>query len=521
MMTHILTATFFILAGAADPAEDLTVLTETPAGTPPGKQLEVYLKQQFYQLVDQRLAAYEAVKTRADCEKWQKERREFFIRQLGGFPERTPLNPRIVGRLKGDGYRIEKLIFESRPGHHVTANLYLPAAASNKAAGKVATTAKYPAVLVPCGHSHNGKAAGQYQRISILLAKHGLAALCYDPISQGERYQMLDLETTHTHFDTAKWLKVPHPRVHVVCTVEHTTAGLGCILLGSNIAQYRVWDGMRAIDYLQSRDDILADKIGCTGNSGGGTLTSYLMALDERILAAAPGGFLMTYRHLIDTKGPQDAEQNIFGQIAFGMDEADYVIMRAPKPTLICASTRDKTFPIEGTWPLFREAKRFYNRLRFPERVELIEADAPHGFTIQTREAAVQWMRRWLLGIDDIVREIDVLPEPLTDKKIWELSDGDWSDQDLQCTAEGQVLLMPGEKSVFQLNDAIEKQLRLKRRSAWQKLPPVQRRDLVRKTIAGVSAPAASAGPPSRRHRKRLLAKGWARFAGKVTASRN
>jgi len=470
-----LIAAWLVCCAAGLAEEDLTVLTETPDGVSPGKQLEVYLKEQFYRHVDRRLEAYEAVKTRADCERWQKERREFFIRQIGGFPKRTPLNAKIVGRLEGEGYRVEKLIFESRPGHHVTASLYLPS-----------TKPPYPAVLVPCGHSHNGKASGHYQRTSILLAKHGMAALCYDPISQGERYQMLDFEKEHTHFTTATYLEVPHPRVRFVCTIEHTTAGLGSILLGSNVAQYRIWDGMRAIDYLQSRDDVIAEKIGCTGNSGGGTLTSYLMALDDRIVAAAPACFLMTYRRLIDTKGPQDAEQNIFGQVAFGMDEADYVIMRAPKPTLICAATRDKTFPIEGTWPLFREAKRFYSRLRHSERVDLTEPDAPHGFTIQMREAAVQWMRRWLLGIDDVVRELDELPEPLDDKLLWKLSEGDWTAEELQCTTEGQVLLMPGEKSVFELNAEVEAELRLKRTAAWRELTADQRRELVRETIAGM-----------------------------------
>jgi hypothetical protein len=219
------------------------------------------------------------------------------------------------------------------------------------------------------------------------------------------------------------------------------------------------------------------------------------MALDDRILAAAPGGFLMTYRHLIDTRGPQDAEQNIHGQIAFGMDEADYVIMRAPKPTLICASTRDKTFAIEGTWPLFREAKRFYTRLRHSERVDLTEPDAPHGFTLQTREATVQWMRRWLLGIDDTVREIDELPEPMDDKLLWKLSDGDWTNQELQCTTEGQVLLMRGEKSVFQLNAEIEHELRKKRTATWKELTAGERRDLVRKTIDGIPGPSGAPKP--------------------------
>lgn len=346
-MTRILSTTFLLLfATAAAADENLTVLTPTPAGVPPGKQLELYLKRQFYQHVDDRLAAFEALKSRADCERWQRERREFFVRQLGGFPERTPLNARIVGRLEGEGYRVENVLFESRPGHHVTANLYLPDSAG-----------PHPAVIVPCGHSHNGKAAGGYQRICILLARNGMAALCYDPIGQGERYQMLDFDQEHTHFATAPRLEVPHPRVRHLCTTEHTAMGLGCILLGSNVAQYRIWDGMRAIDYLQSRDDIDSSKIGCTGNSGGGTLTAYLMALDDRIVAAAPVCYLTTFRRLIDTRGAQDAEQNIFGQIAFGMDEPDYVMMRAPKPTLICAGRRDATFDIDGTWDLFRQSK--------------------------------------------------------------------------------------------------------------------------------------------------------------------
>jgi dienelactone hydrolase len=380
-----------LTVAAAD--DDLTVLTDQP-----GKQLELLLKRRFNEQLDRRLEVYSAIKSRADCEKWQRERREFFIRQIGGFPEPTPLNAKIVGELEGEGYRVEKVLFESRPGHHVTANLYLPTAqgpntssrsrqTSEPEASRLQPQCKYPAVLVPCGHSRNGKAAGHYQRVSSLMAKNGIAALCYDPIGQGERYQSL-ADSDQTHYRTAPQYEVPHPRVQFLPTIEHTTMGVGSILLGSNVAQYRIWDGMRAIDYLQSRDDIIADKIGCTGNSGGGTLTAYLMALDDRIVAAAPACYLTTFRRLIETRGAQDAEQNIFGQIAFGMDEPDYVMMRAPKPTLICAATRDVTFDIGGTWDLFRQSKRFYTRMGFAERVDMIEADARHGFTILLRTAS-------------------------------------------------------------------------------------------------------------------------------------
>mgnify|MGYP002622290156 CR=1 FL=1 len=457
--------------------DDLTVLTDER-----GKHFEEWLRRQFNESVERRLEAYEALKSREDCERWQQERREFFLRQIGGLPERTPLYAQLVGELAGAGYRVEKILFECRPGHHVTANLYLPT-----------TEGPYPGVLIPCGHSHNGKAAGGYQRMSILLARNGMAALCYDPIGQGERYQSLDFEHDHATFPAVSYqLATPHPRVQFLCTTEHTLMGVGSILLGSNIAQFRIWDGMRAIDYLQSRDDIIKDKIGCTGNSGGGTLTAYLMALDERIVAAAPACYLTTFRRLIETRGPQDAEQNIFGQIASGMDEPDYLMMRAPKPTLICASTRDVTFDIEGTWDLFRQSKRFYARLGYPERVELNEADVPHGMYLQHREASARWMHRWLLGSDRVIQEVDpaTLPDPISDEELRALSAGDWTQEDLYCTPEGQVLLMPGERSAFEINSQIEGALRESREAAWSELDEARRRNLVRQTIGASEPPA-------------------------------
>ena len=305
---------------------------------------------------------------------WQKQRREFFVWQLGGFPQRTPLNGQVVGALEGDGYTIEKVIYESRPRHHVTASLYLPA-------GKP----PFPAVLVACGHSRTAKASDYNQKMCILLARHGIAAFCYDPIGQGERSQILTADGKPKHSGT---------------TTEHFLVGVGSILVGANTAQYRVWDGMRAIDYLETRDDIDARRIGATGCSGGGTESSYLMALDARVLCAAPACYITTFRRLIDTIGPQDAEQNIFGQVAFGLDQPDYLLTRAPKPTLICATTND-FFDIEGSWDSLRQAKRVYARLGFSSRVDLVEADGKHGLGPVGRKAMVEWMRRWLLGFDD------------------------------------------------------------------------------------------------------------------------
>jgi dienelactone hydrolase len=433
-------------------ADKLTVLDP---GTKPAEAYENWLLSEFNKLCDKRSEAFELMlKSETACLAWQQDRKAFFLDRIGGLPARTPLNAQITGVLHGKGYRIEKILLETRPAFHLTGNLYLPD-----------TPAPWPAVLVPCGHSHDGKAAGQYQLICMLLARHGMAALCYDPIGQGERYQMLDLEKDRDVFDDAPHVKVPHPNVRLMCTTEHTMTGISSALIGANVAQFRIWDGMRVIDYLQSREDILSDKIGCTGNSGGGTETAYLMALDDRILAAAPGCYLTTFRKLIETKGPQDGEQNIFGQIAFGMDEADYCIMRAPKPTLICAGTRDATFDFGGTWELFRDAKRFYSRVGHPDMVDLTAPDAPHGFTLQLREAVTRFMARHLLSKDIVVREVERLPDVFTDDQLRSLSLPDWTSQQLQCLPQGQVMLLPGERSVFEINAETAQQFRNARSS--------------------------------------------------------
>lgn len=436
-------ATFLLLLGPACALaqSDFNVLPP-PDPKQPMKMLQTWLERQCFDALDRRTAAYERLKTPGQIAAWQNERREFFVRQLGGFPERTPLNARTVAMLDRGDYTIEKVIFESAPRHHVTALLYLPK-----------TKPPYPGVLISCGHSANGKAAAGYQRTGILLARSGMAALCFDPVGQGERYQVLDLAHERTAFEGAPRVLVPHPNVRYLCTVEHTLIGIGSILLGRNAATFRVWDGMRALDYLASRPEVDPQRLGCTGNSGGGTLTCYLMALDDRIAAAAPSCYPTTFRELLKA-GPQDAEQNIFGQIAFGMDITDYTLMRAPKPTLINAATLDTTFTIKGAWDLFREAKRLYTRMGHAHRVELTEADAPHGFTTHLRVGSVRWMARWLLKSDAEITEDETTPI--------------LTDPEALCSPQGQVMLMPGERSCFDLNTELEAKLAAQRRELWQ-----------------------------------------------------
>jgi len=407
------------------PQESLSVLPDRVVGLPREQMMHAWLMDRVEAACDRSDAEYEKLKTPGQLAAYQARMRDYFWRQLGELPAHCPLAPQVVGTIHAEGFRIEKVIFQSQPRHYVTALLYIPAG-----------RAPFPGVLVPCGHSLNGKAMDVYQRACLLLVRNGFVVLCYDPIDQGERMQLLDAQG----------------KTRAASTIGHCRVGVGSILLGRNAATFRIWDGIRALDYLQSRPEVDPQRIGCTGNSGGGTLTSYLMALDPRIVCAAPSCYLTSMRRLLETIGPQDSEQDIFGQVAFGLGHAEYVLMRAPKPTLMCTATHD-FFDIGGAWETYRKAKRFYGRMGVPERVDLVETDEKHGFSTQLRVGAVRWMRRWLLGVDDAIEESS-----------WPVL----SDAEARCTPEGQVMRLPGARSVYDLNIELERKYAGIRRTLWQ-----------------------------------------------------
>lgn len=426
-------------ASPGPPPDDLAVFN---AEDQPRKMLYAHLLAEAQKHFDARRKAVAALKTPDDVRRRQEALRAKFIEAIGGFPAKTPLNGRVVGTLERGDYRVEKVIYESRPNHHVTAALYLPRG-----------TGPFPGVIMPMGHSSNGKAADYAQRGSILLAKNGIACLCYDPIGQGERMQLLGAGGKPV----------------IQGTTEHTQVGIGALLVGRSTASYRIWDGIRSLDYLASRPEIDPKRLGCTGCSGGGTLTSYLMALDDRILAAAPSCYVTTLERLFATIGPQDGEQNIPGQVAFGMEHPDYLTMRAPRPTLLATATQD-FFDIKGSWDAFRESKLIYGLLGHGERVELVEYDTKHGYPRPQRESIVRFMRRRLLGIDDAIVEPDFPIE---------------KDADLQCTETGQVLSSLKGVSAFDLNVEREKELAAKRTA-------LRREELLEEVRRLIALPATS-----------------------------
>ena len=355
-----------------------------------------------------------ALATPADIAARQQKLRDAFRTAIGPFPERIPLDPQVTGRVEKPGYAVEKIIFTSQPGIFVTAALFLP--------DETAFPKPWPGVLVACGHADIGKAHDAYQRAAALLATHGIAALLFDPIGQGERRQFCD---THGKSTCGG------------CLGEHNAVGAACIPLGRNLASWMIWDGIRGLDYLSSRPDIRADRLGCMGNSGGGTQTSYIAVLDDRVVAAAVSCYVTSFfGKLPRTLGPQDAEQNIFGQLAFGMDHADYLLMRAPRPTLVCAATRD-FFDLGDTRQAAADAKRIYGLLGSDDRLALAEADAEHGFSQPLREAACRFMLRWLADRSEQVAE----PASLAVLSAAEIA----------CTPTGSVLTLPGARTCADL----------------------------------------------------------------------
>src|SRR5581483_1275192 len=374
--------------------------------------LSEYLKTEAMRLIGKREAAVASLSSAAGMERRRDLLRRTVLGVLGGLPERTPLNARVVGTLERSGYRIEKVIFESQPRFYVTANLYIPTRG----------TPPFPAILYPLGHEPGGKAYPVWQQMLGSLAQKGFVALTWDPLGQGERSQFYDPDWQDS--------KLPGS------TVEHTVLGTQCLLIGDHIARYTIFDGLRALDYLISRKEVDPSRIGCTGNSGGGTHTTYLSALDDRIQAAAPSCYISSWRRMLESLGPQDAEQVFPFWLANGLDYPDFLYSFGLKPFLILSAIRD-FFPIDGARETFAEAQRVFTAAGAAEKLAFFDADDGHGYTEPRRMRAYNWFRRWLQKTDDSGSEPRV-----------ELSTA----EELNCTETGQVATALGGETVYTLN---------------------------------------------------------------------
>ncbi|GAB2533248.1 alpha/beta hydrolase family protein [Rufibacter soli] len=376
-----------------------------------------YLVRQLHQVYDARrekiakaLASPEGVKS------YQAEVKKEFLRVLGPFPEKQALNAKVTKVIKQKGVRVENLIYESRPNHHVTANLYVPE-------GK----GPFPAVLLMNGHEMTSKATESYQKTARLFAAHGFVVLSVDPYSQGERVQLTD--------KAGKSLTRGS-------TTEHTLLNAGAILVGSSLAAYMVWDNVRALDYLETRPEVDKTRFGAIGNSGGGTQTAYLVAYDDRIKVSAPCSWFSQRERAMELAGAQDGCQFLPGEGQLEM--TDFLLLAAPKPVLILAGENDFV-DYRGTQKGFEELKSLYTTMQQPDKVKLFTWPDGHGITQPKREAAVTWFRQWLYQDPKPVQEgnIGTLPE-----------------KELFATATGQVnTAFTQELTVPELNQQLYQQL--------------------------------------------------------------
>lgn len=370
------------------------------------------IRNEALRLLEARSQTVQSLKTPQEVAARRRLIRERLTAALGGFPEKTPLRARTTGILDRPDYRVEKVIFESQPGFYVTANLYLPKSG----------TAPFPAILFPLGHETPGaKAYPVWQQFLISMVKRGYVCLAWDTLGQGERIQLYDED-----FERSKV---------IASTTEHTMVGTQTLLIGDALARYTIWDGIRALDYLVSRKEVDANRIGLTGNSGGGTHTAYLGAMDDRFAAAAPSCYITSWSRLLTTIGPQDAEQCIPPSIADGLDHGDFILPFAPKPYLMLSAIRD-FFSISGARETQAEARGIYRILDAESKVGMVEADDGHGYSKPRRLAAYRFFGKWLKGAED-----EGEPD-------FEVN----AEEDLWATPTGQVATSLGGETVFSLN---------------------------------------------------------------------
>ena len=375
--------------------------------------------------------AWRKVKTPEELAARQKTMRAAFIAALGGLPTRTPLQARTTGTiLLEEGIRIEKVLFESQSNFWVSGNVYVPRTTSD-------CKPPYPGLIVPCGHTDNGKAAAGYQYAGIAGARAGFVSLVYDPVDQGERV---------VSPDRMSWR-------------GHNWGGALADRLGWSFARIRVWDAMRALDYLQERPDVDKEKLCVYGISGGGTATSLVMSLDDRVKAAAPACYLSTIHDTFDQRFPSDAEQEHFGQLTFGLNHLGYLLLRAPSPVLVCCTLGD-IFPYRGMVATYAAAQDVAGRFGWSDRFALIRGTCGHYWPEGSRRASLDWFRRWVNDDREAFRtDVDSYREEnvglnlggkeygFVQKQVATYRD----ERELYATPEGRTCSLPGARTVHDL----------------------------------------------------------------------
>jgi len=322
------------------------------------------------EVLREREARLTSLTTRNQAERYVHDVRDAVARSFGPLPPRTPLHATLGKTVERPRYLLQTLCFESRPGLTVTGNLSLPRLGEPP----------FPAVLALCGHADSGKANEPYQSFCQGLAAKGFLVLIIDPISQGERIQFATSDLRGAR-------SLPG-----LCE-GHNLMGNQLVLLGDFFGTWRVWDAIRAVDYLVTRADVDTTRIGVTGNSGGGTLSAYLTALEPRLAMAAPSCFICSHGANLENEIPSDAEQNPPGVLAAGLDEADLLLCYAPRPTMILAQ-RDDFFDARAARLAYKEVRRVHELLGSRGTAAWFCGPRGHGYAQENREAMYRFFMK-------------------------------------------------------------------------------------------------------------------------------
>lgn len=413
-----------------------------------------HLTGEAYTILEQRDEEIGAISSLAEWKSRQEFIRQKLSKVLGPFPEKNPLNPQITRTVEKEDFKVEHVVYESQPGFYVSASLFVP----KKRKGKS------PAVIYCSGHAAEGYRSDTYQHVILNLVKKGFIVLAFDPVGQGERLEYWDEAQGKSTVGSA--------------TREHSYPGAQAFVSGSSQAKHMIWDGIRAVDYLLTRKEVDPDRIGITGRSGGGTQSSYIAAVDERIYAAAPENYLTNFRRLFETNGAQDAEQNFLHGIAEGLDHPDLLIVRAPKPSMLIATTRD-IFNIEGARETAEQVSRIYEGYGSPDNFEIVEDDAGHASTLKNREAMYAFFQHHLKNPGNSKDEaVDTL-----------------SAEEIQVTKTGQISTSFGGETVYSLNKKEAEKLLSWKDTENQRLESNADKLKVAKTLSGYRAPQEAGKP--------------------------
>jgi len=378
-------------------AKDLIVLDN-----PAKKMMKGYLTALVDEQFARRNATLAKLTTAQDWKRHADVIRKSMSTWTGPFPERTPLNVRVTGTIQRPEYTVQKILYESRPGFLVSANLHLPKGYEGRR----------PAVLNVIGHSPAGKATDKVQRRGIAQARKGFVALTIDTIGQGER-QVPD------------YARAGRPPGNA-----HQIIGTQAFLAGTHVFSLMVWDVIRAVDYLVSRPDVDPERIACTGCSGGGMMTTYMLPFEPRITVAVPACNPNTWSHRVHANLATDHEQVFFSAFVAGIDpRGDPLFCQVPKPLQINATSEDTLNPTAGVWELSAWLDKAYAAHGEPEKFETTMIEAPHGYNLEQRELAYAWMLKWLGGDAADSREGDF---PVEDER------DTWSTPQGNVYADGQ-----------------------------------------------------------------------------------